>query len=45
MGMSQKSGNWVMSHGKSQRNAQLCIKREGVDIRDRTVIGKKFLVM
>lgn len=25
-----KSGNQVMSHGKSQRTAQICIKREDV---------------
>lgn len=25
-----KSGNWVMSHDKSQRTAQLCTRREDV---------------
>lgn len=28
-----KSGNQVMSHGKSQRTTQLCIKKKGVQYR------------
>lgn len=40
-----KSGNWVISHGKSQRNVQLCIKREGVEYKKQNSNRRAFLVM